>query len=102
MTTTLHWHLKASIIIGMSIDGLTGTFVGKSAPSVAPAPIAKPSIPATPLSIDPQPIPQLVKVMQTVKTDTPQAVQNKTSISDGNGGRIELNDQTVKNPTNRK
>lgn len=86
----------------MSTDGLTGTFVGKSAPSVAPAPIAKLSIPATPLSIDPQPIPQLVKVMQTVKTDTPQAVQNKTSISDGNGGRIELNDQTVKNSTNRK
>ncbi|GDX62466.1 hypothetical protein LBMAG33_7760 [Candidatus Levyibacteriota bacterium] len=86
----------------MSTDGLTGTFVGKSAPSVAPVSAPKPSIPSTPLSIDPQPIPQLVKVMQTVKTDTPQAVQNKTSISDGNGGRIELNDQTVKNPTNRK
>ncbi len=86
----------------MSTDGLTGTFVGKSAPSVAPTSIAKPSIPATPLSINPQPIPQLVKVLQTVKTDTPQAVQNKTSISDGNGGRIELNDQSIKNPINRK
>ena len=86
----------------MSTDGLTGTFVGKSAPSVAPVPIAKPSIPATPLSIDPQPIPQLVKVMQTVKTDTPEAVQNKTSINDGNGGRIDLNDQTVKNPNIKK
>lgn len=86
----------------MSTDGLTGTFIGKSAPSVAPAPASQPSIPPTLLSIDPQPIPQLVKVMQAVKTDTPQAVQNKTSISDGNGGRIELNDQSVKNPNNRK
>ena len=82
----------------MSTDGLTGTFVGKSAPSVAPASVPPPSIPSTPLSINPQPIPQLVKVMQTVKTDTPEAVQNKTSISDGNGGRIELNDHTVITP----
>ncbi len=86
----------------MSTDGLTGTFVGKSAPHVAPVPVPKPSIPPTPLSINPQPIPKLVKVMQSVKTDTPQAVQNKTSISDGNGGRIELNDQTVKNPNIKK
>lgn len=86
----------------MSTDGLTGTFVGKSAPHVAPPPASKLSIPPTPLSINPPPIPELVKVMQSVKTDTPQAVQNKTSISDGNGGRIELNDQTVKNPNIRK
>lgn len=102
MTTTLRWHLKTGIIIDMSTDGLTGTFVGKSAPAVAPAPIAKPSIPATPLSINPQHIPQLVKVMQSVKTDTPEAVQNKTSISDGNGGRIELNDHTIKSSKNTK
>lgn len=40
-------------------------------------------------------IPQVVKVMQSVKTDTPEAKLNTHSISDNNGGRIELNDQTV-------
>jgi len=39
--------------------------------------------------------------MQAVKTDTPQAIQNKTSISDGNGGRIELNDHTTITPKNK-
>lgn len=52
--------------------------------------------PSTPQpSINPQPIPTLVNVMQSVKTDTPEAKLNKHSISDGNGGRIEMNDQVI-------
>jgi len=46
-------------------------------------------------TIDPLPIERLVKVMQTVKTDTPEAKLNKHSISDGNGGRIEMNDHAI-------
>lgn len=46
-------------------------------------------------TIDPLPIDRLVKVMQSVKTDTPEAKLNKHSISDGNGGRIEMNDHVV-------
>lgn len=46
-------------------------------------------------TIDPLPIDRLVKVMQSVKTDTPEAKMNKHSISDGNGGRIKMNDQVI-------
>lgn len=46
-------------------------------------------------TIDPLPIDRLVKVMQSVKTDTPEAKLNKHSISDGNGGRIEMNDHVI-------
>lgn len=40
----------------------------------------------------PQVNPMLLKEMRKVKTDTPEAKLNKTSISDGEGGRIELNE----------
>lgn len=35
----------------------------------------------------------LVDAMKQVKTDTPEAELNSHSISDGNGGRIELNEE---------
>lgn len=60
----------------------------KSAPSVAPVP--RPSPP--PIPFEAKPIPTLVKIMQSVKTDTPKAKLNKHSIDDGNGGRIEMNE----------
>jgi len=46
-------------------------------------------------TIEPLPIDRLVKVMQSVKIDTPEAKLNKHSISDGNGGRIEMNDHVI-------
>jgi len=46
-------------------------------------------------TIDSLPIDRLVKVMQSVKIDTPEAKLNKHSISDGNGGRIEMNDHVI-------
>ncbi len=39
---------------------------------------------------------QLVNELQTVDTTSPEAEQNATSISDGNGGRIELNEDLDK------
>src|SRR3989338_6595054 len=63
----------------------------KSAPSVAHDPI-----PATPpVPFEAKPIPTLVKVMQSVKTDTPEAELNKTTISDGKGGRITMDDHML-------
>jgi hypothetical protein len=56
----------------------------KSAPSVAPS---------TPE--DTNPVSVIIKVMQSVKTDTPEAELNKTTISDGNGGRITMDDHTL-------
>lgn len=49
--------------------------------------------PSTPQ--DNNPVPIIVKVMQSVKTDTPEAELNKTTISDGNGGRITMDDHTI-------
>ena len=58
----------------------------------------KPNPTSTPATSQPRPpqsgIPQVVKVMQSVKTDTPEAKLNETTISDGKGGRITLDDQT--------
>lgn len=39
------------------------------------------------------PITNLVSTMQKVKTDSKDAKLNATSISDGKGGRIELNEE---------
>lgn len=62
----------------------TATDVALSPPPTTPQP-----------TIDPKPLHDLVKVMQSVKTDTPEAKLNKHSISDGNGGRIEMNDHVI-------
>lgn len=72
-------------------------FIGKepttNSPSITPRPVPTPtSSPSAPQSG----IPNLVKVMQSVKTNTPEAKLNETTISDGNGGRITLDDQTKK------
>lgn len=56
----------------------------QSAPEVAPS---------TPK--DTNPVPVIINVMQSVKTDTPEAELNKTTISDGNGGRITMDDQML-------
>ncbi len=66
-------------------EGSNTTIAGsKSAPSVAPSTLQ-----------DQKPIPVVIKVMQSVKTDTPEAELNKTTISDGNGGRITMDDHTI-------
>ncbi len=65
-------------------------FVGNVKPNTAPTPSVSQPKPAQ------SGIPQVVKVMQSVKTDTPEAKLNKITISDGNGGRITLDDQTKK------
>ncbi len=71
---------------------ITGT---QSAP-----PVARPIVPTPPQPTSTQQaIPSLVQVMQKVKTDTPEAKLNKHSIDDGNGGRIEMNDDDPKNHT---
>lgn len=47
----------------------------------------------TPIHINPgKQVIELISVMQSVKTDTPEAKLNKTTISDNNGDRITLND----------
>lgn len=38
-----------------------------------------------------QSIPNIVNILQSVDTKSPEAKLNATSISDNNGGRIELN-----------
>lgn len=48
------------------------------------------------------PIQKLVEVMVVVNTKSPQAQLNATSISDNNGGRIQLNDPTVPQPDFKK
>lgn len=57
----------------------------------------KQNVPSSQLSKSQSSITDLVQVMQSVKTDTPEAKLNQHSISDGNGGRIELDDQTKQN-----
>ncbi len=63
--------------------------------SKSATPVAPDSTPATPIPFEAKPIPTLVKIMQSVKTDTPEAKLNKTSISDGNGGRITMDDHML-------
>jgi len=41
-------------------------------------------------------LPQLVKALKNVDEKAPGAALNKTSISDNNGGRIELDDKSAK------
>ena len=41
-------------------------------------------------------LPQLMKALKNVDEKAPEAALNKTSISDNNGGRIELDDKTAK------
>lgn len=45
---------------------------------------------------------ELVNVMSQVKTISPEAIYNATSIPDNNGGRIELNDPTIPQPDFKK
>lgn len=65
-------------------DSNTTIAGSKNAPSVAPS-----------THPDTNPVPVIIKVMQSVKTDTPEAELNKITISDGNGGRITMGDQTL-------
>lgn len=39
------------------------------------------------------PIRHVVDLMKTVKTDTPEAELNSKSVSDGKGGRVEMNEE---------
>lgn len=48
-----------------------------------------------PLSSVADPLVDLVQTMQSVNTSDPKAEANVTSIDDNNGGRIELNDESV-------
>lgn len=65
--------------------------VAQSQPMISRPITTAPTSPATPVA-PVSPIQSLVTVMQSVKTNTPQANLNATSISDGNGGRIEFNE----------
>ncbi len=57
---------------------------------------ATPVAPIVPqIEKSPQAIPTLVKVLQSVKLDSPEAKLNKTTISDGEGGRIEMNEDEL-------
>lgn len=48
------------------------------------------------------PIQNLVNVMQSVDSSSPEAKLNATSMDDNNGGRIEFNeDEMVSNPSNK-
>lgn len=71
-------------------DSNTTIAGSKSATPVAHDPV----LATPPIPFEAKPIPTLVKVMQSVKTDTPEAKLNKDSISDGNGGRITMDDHT--------
>lgn len=67
--------------------------------STNPTDDAKPTNPlpapsTTSTTIPQQVIPRVIVVMQSVKTDTPEAKLNETSISDGKGGRIVMDDHT--------
>ncbi len=45
-----------------------------------------------------QPVTEVIKILQSANTTKPEAKLNETSISDGKGGRIELNnDKNVSN-----
>ena len=54
---------------------------------VTPSQNSSPSVTITPLN-------NLVNTMKSVQTNTPEAKLNSHSISDGKGGRIELDDHT--------
>lgn len=41
------------------------------------------------------PITELIGALQSVDTNSPQGKLNRTSISDNNGGRIELNQENI-------
>ena len=64
-----------------------------SSSTIADSQSATPVAPSTPQ--DTNPVPVIIKVMQSVKTDTPEAELNKTTISDGKGGRITLDNQML-------
>lgn len=64
----------------------------KSSDNLTPKPI--PSAPTMPPTASQSGVPKLIIVMQSVKTDTPEAKLNETTISDGKGGRITMDDQT--------
>ncbi len=66
--------------------------VSKPNNNLTPKPI--PSAPTTPPTTSQSGIPKVIIVMQSVKTDTPEAKLNETTISDGKGGRITMDDQT--------
>lgn len=55
---------------------------------------ATPTAPTTTPTASQSAIPKVIIVMQSVKTDTPEAKLNETSISDGKGGRIVMDDHT--------
>jgi hypothetical protein len=78
----------------MSYMSTSDNFVGNTKPNLTPAPTTSQPRPSQ------SGIPQVVKVMQTVKTDTPEAKLNETTISDGKGGRITLDDQTKRQKPN--
>lgn len=81
----------------MSTDNFTGNSKPTSNP-VTPNPIPQATtMPSTPSQ---SAIPTLVREMQSVKTDTPEAKLNETTISDGKGGRITLDDQTKRQKPN--
>lgn len=73
----------------------TNNFTGNTTPTNSPI-TSKPLPTAPTMSSTPtqSAIPTLVREMQSVKTDTPEAKLNETTISDGKGGRITLDDQT--------
>ncbi len=58
--------------------------------SSTPTPSSQQSAPPTQTA---QPVTQLVTEMQKIDTTAPEAQSNATSISDGQGGRIEFNEQ---------
>lgn len=67
--------------------------------STNPTVDSKPTNPApasstTPTTLPQQAIPKVIVVMQSVKTNTPEAKLNETSINDGKGGRIVMDDHT--------
>lgn len=75
----------------MSTDNFTGSSKPASNPVTVNPIHQAPTMPSTPSQ---SAIPTLVREMQSVKTDTPEAKLNETTISDGKGGRITLDDQT--------
>jgi hypothetical protein len=64
-----------------------------SAPDVAHSPQQ------TPQQSSVQPITQIVKTLQSVKTDTPEAKLNKDSMTDSKGKRITFNDELTGSQT---
>jgi len=74
-------------------------FVGKSESKSTPN-----QKPATPVALS-QPnnshsnMTELVSQMQSVKTDTPEAKLNKSTMDDNNGGRITFNDDFLTSKT---